>query len=76
MIATTETTWSTVLNVNDTIYAFSGLTGQVVLGGGSGQMSPQQFVLDVTNGDTTVVTYVDPDGVIAGATRARPAAVH
>lgn len=64
MVAPTETTLSTVFNVNDTVYAFNGLTGQVV-------------VLDVTNGETTVVTDLDPEaGVIAGAAPARPAAVH
>jgi hypothetical protein len=64
MVAPTETTLSAVLNVNGTIYAFNGFTGQVV-------------VLDVTNGDTTVATDVDPEaGVIAGAAPARPAGVH
>jgi hypothetical protein len=67
MVAPTETTTlSAIVNVNDTIYAFDGLTGQVV-------------ILDVTNGHTTVVTDVDPvAGVIAGAAPARPAgpAVH
>ena len=62
MVAPTETTLSAIVNVNDTIYAFNGWTGQVV-------------VLDVTNGHTTVVTDVDPGaGVIAGAAPARPAA--
>jgi hypothetical protein len=62
MVAPTETTLSAIVNVNDTIYAFNASTGQVV-------------VLDVTNGQTTVVTDVDPKaGVIAGATPARPAA--
>jgi hypothetical protein len=62
MVAPTETTLSTIVNVNDTIYAFNAWTGQVV-------------VLDVTNGHTTVVTGVDPEvGPIAGAAPARPAA--
>ena len=62
MVAPTETTLSTIVNVNDRIYAFNAWTGQVV-------------VLDVTNGHTTVVTDVDPEaGVIAGAAPARPAA--
>ncbi|MEO8050955.1 MAG: hypothetical protein ABI833_11115 [Acidobacteriota bacterium] len=62
MVAPTETTLSAIVNVNDTVYAFNGFTGQEV-------------VLDVTNGHTTVVTDVDPEaGVIAGAAPARPAA--
>ncbi len=62
MVAPTETTLSAIVNVNDTIYAFNGFTGQVV-------------VLDVTNGHTTVATDLDPNaGVIAGAAPARPAA--
>jgi hypothetical protein len=62
MVAPTETTLSAIVNVNDTVYAFNGWTGQVV-------------VLDVTNGHTTVVTDLDSTaGVIAGAAPARPAA--
>lgn len=62
MVAPTETTLSTIVSVNDTIYAFNAFTGQVE-------------VLDVTNGQTTVVANVDPAaGVIAGAAPARPAA--
>jgi hypothetical protein len=62
MVAPTETPLSATVNVNDTIYGFNGLTGQVV-------------VLDVTNGHTTLVTDLDPEaGVIAGAVPARPAA--
>jgi len=59
MVAPTETTLSAIVNVNDTIYAFNGLPGQVL-------------VLDVTNGHTTVVTGLDPEAaVIAGAAPAR-----
>jgi hypothetical protein len=62
MIAPTETTLSSIVNVNDTIYAFNASTGQVV-------------ILDVTSGQTTVVTDVDPAvGVVAGAAPAHPAA--
>jgi len=62
MVAPTETTLSSIVNVNDTIYAFNASTGQVV-------------ILDVTSGQTTVVTDVDPAaGVVAGAAPAHPAA--
>jgi hypothetical protein len=62
MAAPTETTLSEIVAMNDTVYAFNAWTGQVV-------------ILDVTNGQTTVVTDVDPAaGVIAGAAPARPAA--
>lgn len=61
-VAPTETTFTAIVNVNNTIYAFNAFTGQVV-------------ILDVTNGQTTVLTDVDPNaGVIAGAAPARPAA--
>jgi hypothetical protein len=60
MVAPTETTFSAIVNVNNTIYAFNAWTGEVV-------------ILDVTNGHTTVVTGVDPGvGPIAGAVAAHP----
>src|SRR5215469_14309212 len=61
IVAPTETTLSAFVNVSDTIYAFNAFTGQVV-------------TVDLTNGNTAVVTGVDPEvGPIAGATPARPA---
>jgi len=61
-IAPTESTLSAFVNVSDAIYAFNAFTGQVV-------------TLDLTNGNTAVVTGVDPAvGVVAGAAPARPAA--
>jgi len=60
-VAPTETTLSTIVNVNDTVYAFNGITGQVV-------------ILDPTSGLTTPVANLDPAAaVIAGAAPARPA---
>lgn len=62
MVANTETTLTTIVNVNETIYALNASTGQVE-------------VLNVTNGYTTVLANVDPTvGPIAGAVAARPAA--
>jgi hypothetical protein len=62
MVAPTESTLSVIVNVNDTLYAFNGWTGQVE-------------VLDVTTGHLTAVADVDPAAeVIAGATAGRPAA--
>jgi len=61
LIAPTDTNLTSIVNVNDTVYGFDAFTGQVV-------------ALDLTNGQTTVVSAVDPAaGVIAGATPARPA---
>jgi hypothetical protein len=60
LIAPTDTGLSSIVNVNDTIYAFRAATGQVV-------------TLDVTTGLTRVVSDLDPDaGVIAGSSPARP----
>ena len=60
-IAPTETTLSTIVTVNDTVYAFNAFTGQVL-------------ILDPTTGQTTPVTSPDPAAaVIAGAAPARPA---
>jgi len=48
------------VNVNDTIYGFDAFTGQVV-------------TIDLTTGQTTHVSDMDPDAsVIVGATPARP----
>ena len=59
-VAPTES-FSTIVNVNDTIYAFEGLTSQLV-------------ILDPTTGLTSPVTSVDPAAaVIAGAAPAHPA---
>ena len=66
MVAPTEATLSSIVALNDTIYAVNAWTGQVV-------------TLDVATGNTTAIADVDPAaGVIAGATSARPAspAVH
>jgi hypothetical protein len=52
---------TTIVNVNDTIYAFDAWTGQVV-------------TLDLTNGQTTAVSELEPAAaLIGGATPARPA---
>jgi hypothetical protein len=60
LIAPTNSNLTSIVNVNDTIYAFDAAAGQVV-------------TLDVKNGQTTPVSEVDPAaGVIAGATPARP----
>ena len=60
LIAPTDTNLTSVVNVNETIYAFDAATGQVV-------------TLDVTNGLTTAVSDLDPTaGVIGGATPVRP----
>ena len=59
-VAPTES-FSTIVNVNDTIYAFEGLTSRLV-------------ILDPTTGLTSPVTSVDPAAaVIAGAAPAHPA---
>jgi hypothetical protein len=63
----TDSGLSSIVNVNDTIYAFNAWTGQVV-------------TLDLTTGQTTPVSVVHgaacdagpPSCVIAGATAARP----
>ncbi len=67
VIASTASTLSSIVNVNDTIYAFDGFTGQVL-------------VLDVATGHTIPVSVVHgsacdagpPSCVIAGATAANP----
>jgi hypothetical protein len=60
-VAPTKTTLSAIVTVNDTVYAFDGVTGQVLS-------------LDPTTGQTTPVTSLDPAAaVIAGAALARPA---
>jgi len=59
-VAPTETTLSTIVTVNDTVYAFNAFTGQVL-------------ILDPTTGQATPVTSLDPAAaVIAGAAQARP----
>jgi hypothetical protein len=59
-VAPTDTTLSTIVNVNNTIYASDGVTDQVV-------------ILDPTTGVTTPVSSLDPAAaVIAGAARAHP----
>jgi hypothetical protein len=58
--APTELGLTSIVNVNETIYAFSVRTGQVV-------------VLDVSTGQTSAVSEIDPvAGLIGGATPARP----
>jgi hypothetical protein len=60
-VAPTDTNLTTIVNVNDTIYGFDAAAGQVV-------------TLDLTNGQTTAVSKLNPAaGVIGGATPARPA---
>ena len=60
-VAPTDTTLSSIVNVDDTIYAFNGFTGQVV-------------TLDLGTGVTTRVASLDPSAaVIAGAAPAHPA---
>jgi hypothetical protein len=59
-IAPTDLGLTSIVNMNDTIYAFSAATGQVV-------------TLDVTTGQTSAVSDLDPAaGLIGGATPARP----
>ena len=59
-IAPTELGLTSIVNVNETIYAFSVRTGQVV-------------ILDVSTGQTSAVSDLDPAaGLIGGATPARP----
>jgi hypothetical protein len=59
-IAPTELGLTSIVNVNETIYAFSVRTGQVV-------------ILDVSTGQTSSVSELDPAaGLIGGATPARP----
>ena len=59
-IADTETTLSTIVNVNENIYAFNAWTGQIV-------------TLDPTTGETTAVSDVDPEvGPVAGAAAPPP----
>jgi len=60
LVAPTDTSLTSTVNVNETIYAFDAATEQVV-------------TLDVTNGLTTAVSDLDPEaGVIGGATPVRP----
>jgi len=60
LVAPTDTSLTSTVNVNETLYAFDAATGQVV-------------TLDVTNGLTTAVSDLDPEaGVIGGATPVRP----
>jgi len=59
-IAPTELGLTSIVNVKETIYAFSVRTGQVV-------------ILDVSTGQTSAVSELDPTaGLIGGATPARP----
>jgi hypothetical protein len=59
-IAPTELGLTSIVNVNETIYAFSVRTGQVV-------------ILDVRTGQTSAVSELDPAaGLIGGATPVRP----
>jgi hypothetical protein len=59
-IGPTDTNITAMVNVNDTVYAFDIFTNQVL-------------VLDVTTGETTPVTGIDPAaGPIAGAAPASP----
>jgi len=60
-IAPTDTNITAMVNVNDTVYAFDVYTNQVL-------------TLDLTTGQTTPVSDVDPAvmSLIAGATPARP----
>ena len=59
-IAPTELGLTSIVNVNETIYAFSVRTGEVV-------------ILDVSTGQTSVVSELDPAaGLIGGAAPARP----
>jgi hypothetical protein len=61
LVAPTDTSLTSVVNVNETIYAFNAETGEVV-------------TLDVTNGLTAAASVLDPAaGLIGGATPARPA---
>jgi len=54
-ISATDLGLITVLNLNGTVYGFSGVTGQIV-------------TLDVTNGITSAVSNIDPSlGLIGGA---------
>jgi hypothetical protein len=56
MISATDLGLITIVNVNGTVYGFSGATNQVV-------------TLDVTNGQTSAVSDIDPAaGLIGGAT--------
>jgi hypothetical protein len=60
LIAPTDTNITATVNVNDIIYGFDPVLGQVV-------------TINLTNGDTTPVTDVDSAlGVVGGATPARP----
>jgi hypothetical protein len=55
MIASTDLGLITIVNVNGTVYGFEGSTNQVI-------------TLDVTNGQTTFVSDIDPEaGLIGGA---------
>jgi hypothetical protein len=59
-IAPTNSNLSTMVEMSGTVYAFDPVAGQVV-------------TVDVTTGQTTPVSTVDPEvGVVAGATPARP----
>jgi hypothetical protein len=59
---TSSSNLTSIVNLNDTIYAFDAAAGQVV-------------TLDISSGKTTPVTDLDPDaGVIAGAARDRAGA--
>jgi hypothetical protein len=60
-IAATDTNITATVNVNDVIYGFDPVLGQVV-------------TINLTNGQTTPVTDVDSTaGLLVGATPARPA---
>lgn len=67
VVTPTDSTLSTIVNVNDTLYAFNAFTGQVA-------------ILDLANGHTRAVSVVHgaacdagpPTCVIAGATAAQP----
>jgi hypothetical protein len=58
-VALTDTNLTSIVNVHDTIYAFDAAAGQVV-------------TLDLANGQTSVVSDVNPPVLIGGATLARP----
>lgn len=59
-IAPTELGLTSIVNVKETIYAFSARTGQIV-------------ILDVSTGQTSAVSELDPAaGLIGGATPAHP----
>ena len=59
-VALTDTNLTSVVNVNDTLYAFNAHTGQVV-------------ILDVMTGQITPVSDLDPAAsLVGGATPARP----